>query len=136
MFFSISISLSSSSCSPRRSLISSFMVLSCRVCHNFKNSVFCFFDLSLLSCAHQPIMSTTQSNSIKHRQVAHLANQLTLLVNRTESLEKLVITTAEQASYIRLLGAYHASWSVGVSLLAPLHYFLLFFMLKRDRLTE
>lgn len=58
--------------------------------------------------------STTQS--VKHRQIAHLAQQLTLLSSRAETLEKLTVTTAEQASYMRLLGAYHASWYVKLSM--------------------
>ena len=58
--------------------------------------------------------STTQS--VKHRQIAHLAQQLTLLSSRAETLEKLTVTTAEQASYMRLLGAYHASWYVKLSI--------------------
>ncbi|KAL8286125.1 hypothetical protein RQP46_004613 [Phenoliferia psychrophenolica] len=52
----------------------------------------------------------TSSVAIKHRQLAHLAAQFQLLAQRTEHLERLTVTTAEQASYMRLLGAYHSSW--------------------------
>lgn len=61
-----------------------------------------------------PSMSLQQSNpanrTVKHRQIAHLAQQLGVLASRTEQLERLTVTTAEQASYMRLLAAYHASW--------------------------
>lgn len=53
----------------------------------------------------------TSSVAIKHRQLAHLAAQFQTLAARTEQLERLTVTTAEQASYMRLLGAYHSSWS-------------------------
>lgn len=53
----------------------------------------------------QPLSSTT-----KRAQIGHLASQLTLLSQRSEELERLMVTTAEQASYIKLLGGYHASW--------------------------
>lgn len=58
-------------------------------------------------------MSTSQSTSalaIKHRQIAHLAQQFQVLATRAEQMERLTLTTAEQASYLRLLGGYHASW--------------------------
>ncbi|GAA5907556.1 hypothetical protein JCM6882_004405 [Rhodosporidiobolus microsporus] len=48
--------------------------------------------------------------SAKTRQIAHLASQLQLLSQRTQQLEQLSATTAEQASYMRLLGGYHAAW--------------------------
>ncbi|GAA5997291.1 uncharacterized protein JCM10292_000156 [Rhodotorula paludigena] len=52
----------------------------------------------------------TSQASTKTRQIAHLAQQLQLLAQRTEQLEQLSATTAEQASYMRLLGGYHAAW--------------------------
>ncbi|BGP21410.1 hypothetical protein Rt10032_c01g0122 [Rhodotorula toruloides] len=58
------------------------------------------------SASAQP---STQA-SAKTRQIAHLAQQLQLLAQRTEQLEQLSATTAEQASYMRLLGGYHAAW--------------------------
>lgn len=54
----------------------------------------------------------TSQASTKTRQIAHLAQQLQLLAQRTEQLEQLSATTAEQASYMRLLGGYHAAWCV------------------------
>lgn len=69
-------------------------------------------------------MSTSQSTSalaIKHRQIAHLAQQFQVLATRAEQMERLTLTTAEQASYLRLLGGYHASWFIaaGAVMTAP-----------------
>jgi len=55
-------------------------------------------------------VSVAPSQDVKHRQIAHLAQQFQVLAGRTEQLDRLTVTTAEQASYMRLLGAYHASW--------------------------
>jgi hypothetical protein len=52
------------------------------------------------------------SSNIKQRQIIHLSNQLTILLNRSSILEDNLITTSEQASYINLLGAYHTAWLV------------------------
>ncbi|BGP12485.1 hypothetical protein JCM10213_006947 [Rhodosporidiobolus nylandii] len=51
-----------------------------------------------------------QQTSAKTRQIAHLARELQLLAQKTEQLEQLSATTAEQASYMRLLGGYHAGF--------------------------
>lgn len=58
--------------------------------------------------------ASTSSTAIKHRQMAHLAQQFQVLASRAEQLERLTVTTAEQAYYIRLLGGYHASWFVSL----------------------
>ncbi|GAA5960072.1 hypothetical protein JCM8115_004519 [Rhodotorula mucilaginosa] len=50
------------------------------------------------------------ATSTKTRQLAHLAQQLHVLAQRTEQLEQLTAVTAEQASYMRLLGGHHAAW--------------------------
>ncbi|BGO94755.1 hypothetical protein NBRC10512_007298 [Rhodotorula toruloides] len=62
--------------------------------------------------SYTPFASAQPSSqaSAKTRQIAHLAQQLQLLAQRTEQLEQLSATTAEQASYMRLLGGYHAAW--------------------------
>ncbi|SCV68788.1 BQ2448_909 [Microbotryum intermedium] len=52
----------------------------------------------------------SQLSEIKQGQIQNLSQQLATLAQRTEELERLTITTAEQASYMRLLGAYHAAW--------------------------
>lgn len=63
--------------------------------------------------SHAPAASANAtSGSTKARQIAHLAQQLQLLAQRTEQLEQLSAVTAEQASYMRMLGGYHAAWSV------------------------
>ncbi|ORY75002.1 hypothetical protein BCR35DRAFT_306401 [Leucosporidium creatinivorum] len=54
--------------------------------------------------APQPQLST------KHRQIAQLSQQLALLSERTEQLERLTQTTAEQAKFMRSLGGHHAGW--------------------------
>ncbi|KAG0661844.1 hypothetical protein C6P46_003735 [Rhodotorula mucilaginosa] len=53
---------------------------------------------------------TPGATSTKTRQLAHLAQQLHVLAQRTEQLEQLTAVTAEQASYMRLLGGHHAAW--------------------------
>ena len=58
----------------------------------------------------EAMSSAPQTSSIKQGQIAHLSKQLKVLQERTETTEKLIITTAEQASYIKLLGGYHAAW--------------------------
>ncbi|BGP52706.1 hypothetical protein JCM8202_004766 [Rhodotorula sphaerocarpa] len=50
------------------------------------------------------------TTSTKTRQIAHLAQQLQVLAQRTEQLEQLSAVMAEQASYMRLLGGHHAAW--------------------------
>lgn len=48
--------------------------------------------------------------STKHRQIAQLSAQLAILAERTEHLERLTLTTAEQAKFMRSLGGLHAGW--------------------------
>lgn len=74
---------------------------------------------SSISPAHPVNMSyaptaagTPGATSTKTRQLAHLAQQLHVLAQRTEQLEQLTAVTAEQASYMRLLAGHHAAWSV------------------------
>ncbi|GAA6035926.1 hypothetical protein JCM8097_005169 [Rhodosporidiobolus ruineniae] len=55
--------------------------------------------------AQQPQPQTTKTG-----QISELARKLHILAERTEQLEQLSATTAEQASYMRLLGGYHAAW--------------------------
>ncbi|GAA5873194.1 hypothetical protein JCM3774_000075 [Rhodotorula dairenensis] len=50
------------------------------------------------------------ATSTKTRQLAHLAQQLQVLSQRTEQLDHLTAVTAEQASYMRLLAGHHAAW--------------------------
>lgn len=57
-------------------------------------------------------MSHSTNPTIKQRQVAHLSQQLQRLSSQVDELKDITITTAEQAAYMRLLGGYHASWSV------------------------
>lgn len=57
-------------------------------------------------------MNPTSSAAVKQRQLAHLASQFSVLAQRYDQLERLTVTTAEQASYMRLLAAYHSSWYV------------------------
>ncbi|GAA5828229.1 hypothetical protein JCM11251_002645 [Rhodosporidiobolus azoricus] len=59
-----------------------------------------------MSYASQQAPLTTN----KSRQTTHLASLLSQLAQRTQQLEQLSATTAEQASYMRLLGGYHAAW--------------------------
>ncbi|GAA6020227.1 hypothetical protein JCM10207_004379 [Rhodosporidiobolus poonsookiae] len=54
--------------------------------------------------------SSAPSSTTTSRQIAHLAQQLQVLAQRTAQLEQLSATTAEQASYMRLLGGSHAAW--------------------------
>lgn len=63
---------------------------------------------SSTSTSHLP----EESRTIKQRQISHLAQQLQVLASRTEQLERLTCTTAEQGSHMRLLGGLHASWFV------------------------
>lgn len=66
--------------------------------------------------SNQPL---AESRTVKERQIAHLAQQLNVLASRAEQLERLTQTTADQASHMRLLGGYHASWLVS---LLSLHF--------------
>ncbi|KAI5478570.1 hypothetical protein MNV49_004829 [Pseudohyphozyma bogoriensis] len=50
------------------------------------------------------------SAEIKSRQLQALAHQLQVLASRAEQLDRLTVTTGEQATYMRMLGTYHASW--------------------------
>ncbi|GAA5922939.1 uncharacterized protein JCM15063_003475 [Sporobolomyces koalae] len=53
--------------------------------------------------ASQPGAVTDQTRSL-----VYLSSQLSLLTQRTEQLAHLSAVAAEQASYMRLLGAHHA----------------------------
>ncbi|SGY30589.1 BQ5605_C002g01167 [Microbotryum silenes-dioicae] len=52
----------------------------------------------------------SQLSEIKQGQIQNLSQQLATLAQQTAKLEHLTVATAEQASYLRLLGAYHAAW--------------------------
>jgi len=67
-------------------------------------SIHLITSIDMSFAAPQPQMST------KHRQIAQLSQQLALLAERTEQLERLTQTTAEQAKFMRSLGGNHAGW--------------------------
>ncbi|KAM0793353.1 hypothetical protein ACM66B_000808 [Microbotryomycetes sp. NB124-2] len=57
-----------------------------------------------------PLYNNTTATSNKQRQLHLLAQQLSVLSERVDQLDRLTITTSEQAKFMRSLAGYHAAW--------------------------
>ncbi|KAK4055306.1 hypothetical protein OIV83_000589 [Microbotryomycetes sp. JL201] len=62
------------------------------------------------SAASQAMYNNTTATSNKQRQLHLLAQQLSVLSDRVAELDRLTITTSEQAKFMRSLAGYHAAW--------------------------
>ncbi|KAK4050487.1 hypothetical protein OIO90_005070 [Microbotryomycetes sp. JL221] len=60
--------------------------------------------------SQHPLMFNTTITTNKQRQLNVLAQQLSVLSERVDQLDRLTITTSEQAKFMRSLAGYHAAW--------------------------